>query len=409
MHKADERAHAASGEVLKVRRRVRRTLRQKVLAGTVAMRPAYGTRMKPLVAPDGTVLPSGVRYLNPQGRLVGSGMLEIHPEELPWVLRMYEWAADGKSFDWIARTLTAAGVPTKTGNNSWGQNTVRGILQNPLYKGEMRWGHQATLRDSEGHKYLEVRPPSDPGRLEFASPLGVLVAPDLWEKANRPRAARQREPRKPKHPRRVFDHMVFCARCGRKMYPNNTSRPRKDGTKPDIWNYVCSTRPGALAVPGYGPPCRHVNLLSEKHLLMALAEIGTPGAVGSVRVRSHVDEDLSHRRGLIEQQIATLEAERQRMVTLAIKGLIDEAQLKMAKTANDEALAAARQQRARLTRSQPAAEAELEGHVNVDFAQFVELLRDPLLPTQAKAAAVRRLGIHRIHIDRPRVEVEIVR
>ncbi len=162
MHEADQGAVAVKGEVLKVRRRVRRNLRQKVIGGTVAMRPAFGTRMKPLTFPDGTELPSGARYVDRSGRIVRSGVLEVHPTELPSLVKMFEWADQGATSESIARRLTAEGVKTKSGKDAWSPNSVRGILSTPLYKGKMR-GVQATKRYGDGRTYLEVRPKGDPG------------------------------------------------------------------------------------------------------------------------------------------------------------------------------------------------------------------------------------------------------
>lgn len=78
MYDADLRAVNAKGEVLKVRRRTRRNLRAKVVSGsTVAMRPAYGVRMKPLVV-DGVELPSGMPAFV-GGRKVRSGGVGVAP------------------------------------------------------------------------------------------------------------------------------------------------------------------------------------------------------------------------------------------------------------------------------------------------------------------------------------------
>jgi len=95
MVEADERAIKSKSEVVKVRRRTRRNLRQKVINGTIAMRPAYGTRMVPLLGPDGNPLPAGVRLVDVRGKKISSGKLEIHPEELPWLLKIYEWSDEG--------------------------------------------------------------------------------------------------------------------------------------------------------------------------------------------------------------------------------------------------------------------------------------------------------------------------
>ena len=48
-------------------------MHERVAAGTVMMRPAYGTRMKPPIAPNGTVLPSGAVMVDYRGRKIRSG------------------------------------------------------------------------------------------------------------------------------------------------------------------------------------------------------------------------------------------------------------------------------------------------------------------------------------------------
>lgn len=76
----------------------------------------------------------------------------------------------------------------------------------------------------------------------MTSPLGALVDPDLWQRANdvlRSRAGSRPHTKRRANPARAFDGMVFCARCGHKMYGRSDAKPRKDGTKPDVWRYYC--------------------------------------------------------------------------------------------------------------------------------------------------------------------------
>lgn len=259
MHEADQRAVAAKGEVLKVRRRTRRNLRQKVINGTVAMRPAFGTRMKPLTV-DGVELRSGARIVDARGRVIRSGELEVHPEELPWLLKMFEWADARVSAEEIARRLTAGGVPTKSGNTIWRANTVLGVLSNPLYKGEMTWGKQAVRRYSNGRTYLELREEDDPGRITKPSPLGALVDPAAWDRIAARRDALQGTRQ---HHRRngclLLDGLVYCGKCGCKCYA------RRDNINSAVvkWRYYCSgARTNFSQQPGFAPPCATTNSMA---------------------------------------------------------------------------------------------------------------------------------------------------
>jgi Recombinase len=61
------------------------------------------------------------------------------PEEVPHVVDIFTWAAEGLSRSAIARRLRDEGVKTRKGGEWW-ESTVRGIIQNPRYKGEFPIG-----------------------------------------------------------------------------------------------------------------------------------------------------------------------------------------------------------------------------------------------------------------------------
>jgi DNA invertase Pin-like site-specific DNA recombinase len=272
MQQADERAVKAAAEVLKIRRRTRRNLRQKVLLGTVAMRPAFGVRMTPIIGLDGQPLPPGTHLRDVRGKKVSSGQLEEHPDEIKWLRQVFEWAAAGMSDDGIARRLTEAGVRTKTGNIAWRGNSVGGILTNRLYRGEMVWGHQRTLRDADGRKSLEVRDADDPGRVTKASPLGPLVPIETFDRVQVLREARRgtRQGTKRAYGDRIFDGLVYCGSCGHRMYGRNdaagTANTHREVV---IWRYYCdSNRPGYEPRSGY-PVCTKTRTMPERKILAA--------------------------------------------------------------------------------------------------------------------------------------------
>ena len=58
--------------------------------------------------------------------------IEAVPEEAKVVLRIFRWAAEGRSLRWIAARLRAEEVPTRNGG-AWRASTVRGMLRNRSY------------------------------------------------------------------------------------------------------------------------------------------------------------------------------------------------------------------------------------------------------------------------------------
>lgn len=79
------------------------------------------------------------------------GGLAIDDEAAATVRRIFRLRAEGKSLHEIARILNAEGVPTKRGGQ-WAAATVRYILDNPKYRGQVeylfRWnGQEYVLRE----------------------------------------------------------------------------------------------------------------------------------------------------------------------------------------------------------------------------------------------------------------------
>jgi len=406
---AAQNAVSALAEVVKIRERTRTQLRAKVRAGTVAMRPAYGVRMKPLLLPDGKPFPSGAVAVDAKGRRRRSGELEVHPDELPWVIQMFEWVGrDGLSMDEVARQLTLAGVPTKRAGAAWRASSVRGILGNPFYKGQMSWGAQKTVHMSTG-KVLVRREPGDPGRVDLPSPLGALVDADLWQRVQdvlagaagaRPHDKRQR------NPRRAFDGLVACARCGSKMYGLNTNKPRKDRTRRDVWRYVCyGPRPGSQQVDGYGPPCRTGHSILEGSIIDELAKLAADPSQSDILVRYVQPADQDRERRRLTKRLQELDARFKRERELARNGLYTIEEALSLKREHDDAVALVQAEldSLRVCGNEPRS---FTIEAAAALAGVVDLLRDRSLPGDVLAAGLRDMGLTRVFVNHPRVELE---
>ena len=410
MYDADVRAVNAKGEVLKVRRRTRRNLRAKVAAGsTVAMRPAYGVRMKPLVV-DGIELPSGMPAFV-GGRKVRSGQLELHPDEYPWLKQIFVWADEGMPSDEIARRLNAEAVATKTRKSAWGGNTINGILDNPLYKGELVWGRRQVLRDENGKTFLEARAEDDPGRVVKLSPLGPLVDPDLWDRVHNQRMARRGERRMKKRavPEHVLDRFVYCARCGHRMYAR-VDNPGKPNMKVRIRFYCPGTRPGMVAKEGYPDTCKSVNsMLADRIIKGVGSQPIRGGATVHVTVSRGVSKnDHARRRGVLEARIAESEAEWKNAKRLAIKGLLDDVDLTTAKRHADESITAARAELADLGETAQIEVLPFAGEIAERFTELARGLEDESTPVALRQRLLRDFGINQIYVDNPDVRVELL-
>lgn len=410
---AAKKAVHALDVVVGIRENTRANLHAKVRDGkTVAMRPAFGVRSKPLTLPDGSPLPEGTVLVDAKGRRKRSQQIEPHPEELPWLRQMFEWVGrEGVSMDEVARRLTRAGVRTKTGAVSWRGNSVAGILRNPLYKGDMAWGAQRVVHMSSDRTVLKPRERGEAGRLDFPSPLGALVDPALWELTqevlarslgSRPHALRQR------NPRRAFDGMVSCARCGTPMYGMNSNQPRKDGTRKDVWRYVCyGPRPGSKQVEGYGPPCSVGHSILEGAIIDALAKLAADPTQGALVVRYAPRLDVKVEEARLKKQKRELESQFKRERELARAGVYSVAEAVELKREHD---AAATRLDLNLDslRSHAVPSTTFTIEAAAALAGVVTLLRERTLAGEVLALGLTDMGITRVFVDNPRVEIEWV-
>src|SRR5262249_50603142 len=81
----------------------------------------------------------------------------VEPVEGSVVQELFRRYVDARmSLDGLAKWLTAQGVPTPTGKAIWRGNTVRGILHNPAYTGQVYAGR--TVRRPSYRRFSAQRP-----------------------------------------------------------------------------------------------------------------------------------------------------------------------------------------------------------------------------------------------------------
>lgn len=65
------------------------------------------------------------------------GLLEIVPEEAEIVRRIYSWHREGRSLRCISKALADMGIKSPRGHSKWGIETIRKILNNEKYYGNV--------------------------------------------------------------------------------------------------------------------------------------------------------------------------------------------------------------------------------------------------------------------------------
>ncbi|MEM6503854.1 MAG: recombinase family protein [Planctomycetota bacterium] len=195
-------------------------------------------------------------------------------ERVATVERVFKSYADGMGYKAIAAAINADKIPPARGpkwakiySGFWTDTTVRAMLLNPLYAGDMVWNRRTDARfhridadgravereDIHGHR-LVPNAPTDWHVCRDTHP--ALVSRHLLElcrqrRDSRPSSLEQRgvDPRTKMHgktwrgqrSRFILSGLLACARCGHRYqgYRRRRGKSRSDGTKLDTFSYAC--------------------------------------------------------------------------------------------------------------------------------------------------------------------------
>jgi len=193
------------------------------------------------------------------------------PERVETVRRIFTMsAADGMGLRAIANSLNVDGVPSPRGpkwariySGVWTASTIRSILTNPLYVGDLVWnrrtdarfykiadGRASERREAYGPR-LVPNPEEDWIKIPGAHP--GIVSHRLFEAAQSARGKRggsevQRQGESPRpgawngrRSRFILSGLLKCARCGGRYQGcrRTKGKPRKDGSAVRTYYYGC--------------------------------------------------------------------------------------------------------------------------------------------------------------------------
>ncbi|WP_264807266.1 recombinase family protein [Cytobacillus sp. NCCP-133] len=198
----------------------------------------------------------------------------IQEEEAKVVRRIYTDIQAGKNYTQIITGLTSDRVPSPKGKEVWSLSTVKGILQNVVYKGDYLFQKYITLDT------LEEKTATNQGELPQYYIEGhheSIIDPEDWEKVQtiiqqRSEAFEQRNHQRYSKDQRKnssFTENMFCGECGNVLgYERSFERRGSRGTR-EINRWVCRLAEKYYAVNGCSSQRFHQDYL-EKHFINLL-------------------------------------------------------------------------------------------------------------------------------------------
>jgi len=175
-------------------------------------------------------------------------MLYINEEEAKIVRYIFERYISGTGCFVIAKELTAMGAVTKKGNTQWVDTSVRGIITNEKYKGDLLMGKTFTV-DPIGKRRLDNFGEEEKYYIENHHE--PIISREQFDKAQEILSKRSKnfnQGRQSKYSLKyTFSSMMKCGYCG----GNITRRRWHSGTdkQKDVWFCVTAIRKSKNSCP----------------------------------------------------------------------------------------------------------------------------------------------------------------
>lgn len=198
-----------NGEFIKtIRRQTHRGLEGRAIAGFHTGGKTYGY--------TSTLEP------NPADPTKHRKLPVIDQSEAAIVTRIFETFADGRSPRDIAQQLNAEAVPAPhdggkgfKGAGGWAHTTIRAIVRNRRYVGEVTWNAYRWKKTAKGTRRRIARPASE--HVTKTYPQLAIIAPELWERVQK-RVGAQKATGAPRQPRTsnsfALSGLLRCGVCG---------------------------------------------------------------------------------------------------------------------------------------------------------------------------------------------------
>jgi len=188
--------------------------------------------------------PFGYRYVRKNEH--ADARYEVVPHEAAIVAELFRrYVEDGAAIADLARWLTAADVPTRTGKHRWDRSVLWGMLRNPAYAGRACFGKTMRTADQPGlnraarmqgrstPRSYSVRDRDRQDWLEIAVP--AIVTEDTWERVQRRLEDNKRYAARNSKVPSLLQGLAACTSCGYSYYRGHTTTTA--GNK--IYYYRC--------------------------------------------------------------------------------------------------------------------------------------------------------------------------
>ena len=246
--------------------------------------------------------------------------LVIDEGTAPVVCRIFSMRAAGMGFHTIAVQLNEEGVPSpgmlyyqrkgkedpRRVNHKWASETVRQLVRNEVYIGNMVQGKTGTV--SYKNKKLISKPEDEWIRVEGTHK--AIISRDVWDTVQSIDRRHVRKNAASDGIRSIFTGLVYCADCGFKMRNHTEKFTYKDGTSGRYSSFIC----GNYARSGKSVCTIHTiyeNAL-EKIVLEDIREKARFAAHDPEQLAQHIvrlkDKESRSRLTSLEQELKTVKA-----------------------------------------------------------------------------------------------------
>ena len=175
--------------------------------------------------------------------------ITINEKEAETVKYMFERYVEGVGSNTIAKELTTKGIKTPKGNTKWCESTIRGILKNEKYIGDVLMGKTFTI-DPISHKRLSNLGEADKHYLkEHHEP---IISKELFDRVQEIRikragnreTGRRNNNYSKKYP---FSSKLYCGYCGSLFTRRNWNANRK--CEKPVWQCIKRAKQGKEECP----------------------------------------------------------------------------------------------------------------------------------------------------------------
>ena len=151
--------------------------------------------------------------------------LKIVPEEAECVRHIFEMYAAGNGCTRIEQEINAMGYHGRRGSR-FNRNTIRIILDNPVYIGKIRWNKTSTIKSGVGADRTKKVIYNKEDAIQIIDGRHpAIISQELWDAVQARRKSMYRFVDN-KHVASPLAGLVHCSKCGRKM--NLMNQNKKD-------------------------------------------------------------------------------------------------------------------------------------------------------------------------------------